>query len=437
MAAIPLDFMPDWEMDDEIRDELCETCLYYHAGLPHTVRAEPAQSLEAEGAAQLVSGRELPSELCEEILLTVWLNIPLFSPTRRWGLFANLSLVSRNFRQYALWMATRHVRALAHCSMDIDAYRSIGRQCLALRNPDANEDEKTFVDAPFGASTVHLDITYAIYWALRDRDRWLKDDISPGRPDDVHGIRFNLFDGPIDAAEYSYPFPERREPEYLDWLARRRRDALSGWFADLLSAVPECTTAVISTDRFLSEPFCPLTYSMVLEALWWWKTLEYVDLRVVPESPSFFARMSGMAGGPLPPLPALPSVKRVRMSKCTSCTCSAFHDSTCREDCMTQRMLVPFPGLRVVEVDVRPQSDSEQLIIPPGVEVVLGTSNVSKEEGSQTHVYNDTIAYPGPFDDKSPSDLWVPWLHISLSDELWETVDPERTRFEFDKFERL
>ncbi|KAI0666810.1 hypothetical protein C8Q78DRAFT_1057123 [Trametes maxima] len=425
MATIPPGYVPDFEMDDEMEDTIWETFLYINAGLP------PVKAPTPPPFGTTASRPELPTELCEEILLMAWLDVPLFAPTHRWALFRNVSLVSRRLRQCALWVATRHVRVLAHCSMDIDAYRSIARQCLSLR---AGENEKTFLDAPFSTSTVHLDVTYVTYWAINGRDRWLKDDITPGRPDDVYGVVFELYPGPFDAAEYSYPYPERREPEYLAWLDRRRRDTLSGWFADLLSAVPECTTAIISVDGFVSNSFCPLSYSMVLEALWWWKTLELVDFRVAARGPDFMTYISGRAGGPEPPLPALPSVRRVRMYKCPSCTCTTSRNHSAEghdEECLTRRMLLPFPGLRELEIDLAPPRDLEIFVVPPHVEVVVGTTDVPTAEHmtqrGRTGVYGGiTDSYP--YGDEAPTKWWVSWLHISLSDDLWEILDPARFR---------
>ncbi|CDO68206.1 hypothetical protein BN946_scf184938.g58 [Trametes cinnabarina] len=141
----------------------------------------------------------LPLEILYEIIQAAWLDVPLFDALGRWSLFSRLSLVNRTFRELTLRTSIRNVRVLGHCSMDISAYRSIGQQYLAL-NPSPgssstnNAQDDQALSLLFQHSTVHLDFTYATYWVCRDRDRWLKDDIAPGRPDD--SVRACVVPGP-------------------------------------------------------------------------------------------------------------------------------------------------------------------------------------------------------------------------------------------------
>ncbi|KAI0372699.1 hypothetical protein BV20DRAFT_1119694 [Pilatotrama ljubarskyi] len=379
--------------------------------------------------AKRASQVELPPELLGKIILETWLDIPLFDPLHRWELFSRLSLVSHRFRDLALWSSTRHVRILAHSSMDVAAYRSIGRQCLATtqHHPQATLASHGFLDSLFRYSTVHLDVTYATYWSWRDRDRWLKDDISPGRPDDVYGVHFDLFAGPF--GEYTYPHPERRESEYAAWLTRRQRDRLSGWFADLLDVVPACAAVVIEADERI-EPFGVRAYSTLLEALWWWTSLESVHMRVVPGLPSFSAEMTGSMGGPSPPLPPLASVRRVWLERHPACTC---HKRTelgdgHLEECIIRRMLLPFPELR--RLGLQGSLSPECAIgieVPPGVEVVH--ESAVPEEDDITPLEEHEMIARFTFGRRAPPPLWTARLNIAWSDALWETVDPDGLRF--------
>ncbi|KAI8974510.1 hypothetical protein BD414DRAFT_497894 [Trametes punicea] len=388
-------------------------------------------SLDLSTDAHRAEGfNELPAELVGEILLEAWLAVPMFDPLKRWALFSKLCLVNHTFRELAIWLAIRHVRVLGHCSMDVLAYRSIGKQYLALhlsaRPPESpGSGPEDTLKAVFQYSTVQLDITYATYWAWRDRDKWLKDDVDPGRPDDVYGIHFDLFASPF--GEYTYPYPERREAEYLDWLSRRRRDRLSGWFADLLGAVPDCAEVVVSADERV-ERFTVAAYSTLLESLWWWKSLASVHLLIVPGPPSFFAEMTGTTRGPSPPLPALASVKQLRLSKYPACSCkSPYLRETHLPDCISRRMLLPFPGLRTLLLDTKPEPP-EDVFLPPDVqcEVILNTesSDEAKPAWSVDESAIDSDSAIFIFGDRTPPSLWVPWLHISRSDALWETIDP-------------
>ncbi|KAI9063890.1 hypothetical protein FKP32DRAFT_1592128 [Trametes sanguinea] len=392
----------------------------------------PPREAELPGRAETKpqAANKLPVEILSGILQEAWLDVPLFDALGRWALFARLSLVSHAFREMILWIAIRQVRVLGHCSMDLLAYRSIGRQYLAM-HPPAPASEGAALDLLFKHSTVHLDVTYATYWVCRDRDRWLKDDITPGRPDDVHGILFDLFAGPF--GESSYPFPERREPEYLDWLSRRRRERLSGWFADLLRAVPDCAAAAVDADEKI-EPFSAAAYATLLESLWWWRSLRGVHLRVVPGPPSFFAEMAGKTGGPCPLFPALPSVRRVRLSRFPSCTCKPiFLGNAHQAQCIVSRMLLPFPNLQTLRVDTSPDHP-EDVFVPPveGRQVEL---SLGPQADDRAFWYTDAaalgridVADVGPFVGRTPPPLWTPSLKISMSDGLWETVDPENVR---------
>ncbi|OSD02928.1 hypothetical protein PYCCODRAFT_1477236 [Trametes coccinea BRFM310] len=397
---------------------------------PESVLRREAE-LPTSAITQQQAVNKLPIEIISGILQEAWLDVPLFDALGRWELFSRLSLVNRTFREMILWIAIRQVRVLGHCSTDVRAYRSIGHQYLAL-HPPVPLSEAEALSLLFKHSTVHLDFTYATYWVCRERDRWLKDDITPGRPDDVHGIIFDLFAGTF--GESTYPFPERREPEYLDWLSRRRRDKLSGWFADLLGAVPDCAAVVVEADEKI-EPFTAAAYATLLESLWWWPALRSVHLLVVPGPPSFYAEMTGKTGGPCPLFPALPAVQRVRLSRFPSCTCKPIFLGTAHQaQCIVSRMLLPFPGLQTLRVDTRPDHP-EDVFVPPvegrRVEVSLGPQAEDKafwyvdEAALGTRVADADM---GPFLGRTPPPLWVPSLKISMSDALWETVDPENVR---------
>ncbi|KAI0350715.1 hypothetical protein OH77DRAFT_1055472 [Trametes cingulata] len=367
---------------------------------------------------------ELPPELLGEIALEAWLDIPLFDPLDRWELFSSLSLVSRRFRDLVLWVATRHVRVLAHCSMDVVAYHNIGQQCLAATNSRHASREEQCLDGLFRHSTVHLDVTYVAYWSWRDRDQWLKDDVSPGRPDDEYTVQFDFFAGPF--GEFTHPDPERRESEYLAWLARRRRDRLSGWFAELLDAVPDCAAVVTEADERI-EPFGVRAYATVLEALWWWKSLEIVHLRVAPGAPHFSAEVTGTAGGSCPPLPPLAFVRTVRMARYPTCSCKGSEvENGHLQECNIRRILSPFPALRRLHLQGKPKN-TEGIEIVPDVEVVQEAATPEEEDDMLAEDADAITRFT--FGNRARPPLWVPWLNISRSDSLWETVDPESLRY--------
>lgn len=366
---------------------------------------------------------ELPTELVGEIILHAWFTLPLFDPIARWSLFSRLSLVNRRFRGLALWVTTRHVRVLSHCSMDVAAYTSIGQQSLALHHrhaetttPPASPEQ--LLESVFGNSTVYLDATYASYVAWHDGDRWLKDAVSPGRPDEVYGVHFDLFAGPF--GQYTYPHPERREPEYREWLTRRKRDRLSGWFAELLAAVPSCAAVVVDADEEI-EPLSAVAYAALLEAFWWWRSLERVSWRVVPGHPSFLAEMAGTSRGPCPPLPELKSVRRVWMSRYPRCTCRRVLEAPHDETCSVRRMLLPYPGARCVHIGEK-FGRVEEIFAPPGAQVIVGTT--APVRLPRFTVLPEVSEAIFKFGSRVPPPRWVPWLNISSSDTLWEVVDP-------------
>ncbi|OJT02893.1 hypothetical protein TRAPUB_6563 [Trametes pubescens] len=372
------------------------------------------------GASAVERDHELPTELLEEIFLAAWLSIPLFDSTDRWFLFSKLSLVNHRFRALALWVATRHVRVLSQSSTDIAAYRSIGQQYLALqqvprRIPCPQADEESLLKGVFQHSTVHLDVTFALHTTWNAPDLWLKDDIWPGRPDDDPEIRVRYDAMASSFGDYHYPEPEKREEVYRSWLARRQRDRLSGWFATLLAAVPDCAALVL--DSHPDEPFGITAYAGLLEAFWWWTSLAAVHFRVVPGYADWAEEMGGMHRGPLPPLLALAAVRRVRLDARPGCTCrrpgvadaSTVTARVHAEECTMRRMLEPFPGLR----------SGDDVVIPSGIEVRMrDTSEQSLELVGLAGGPSDGVA------DKEVVPRVLPGLNILGTDTLWELIDP-------------
>lgn len=367
-------------------------------------------------------------ELVEDILLEAWLSISLFAPLDRWRFFSSLSLVSRGFRDFALWVSTRHVRLLSHSSMDVAAYRSIGQQCIALQQhpSSANSgaaspaDQEKLLRDVFKHTTVHLDVTYESYTSWYHRDRWLEDHTCPLRPDDRYGVQFDFFASPF--GEYTYPYPERRAPEYRAWLASRRRDCLSGWFADVLAAIPDCAAVMIEGDPV--ELLGVAAYSTLLEALWWWGSLEEVRFAsAVPGPASFGAAVMGSTNrGPLPPFPELASVRRVWLAHCPRCTCRRTREEDPHaEECITRRMLEPFPGLQSLRIGENADIGKD-IVVPSGVEVSMEAK--AEEEEEEAEVADPLAGWTCKTRTLPPR--WVPQLKLSKSDTLWELVDPVR-----------
>ncbi|KAL1943066.1 hypothetical protein VTO73DRAFT_4737 [Trametes versicolor] len=356
---------------------------------------------------------ELPTELLEEIFVEAWLAIPLFDSIDRWFLFSTLSLVNHQFRLLALWVSTRHVRVLSHCSTDVAAYRSIGQQYLALQQaprgvPSSQADQEELLKRMFQHSTVHLDVTYAAHTAWNMPDLWLKDDISPGGPDDYPDLRVK-YDGDASLfGEYIYPKPVDRSDAYSSWLARRRRDRLSGWFAALLAAVPDCAALVLEAQPN-NKLFGITAYSRLLEAVWWWKSLAAVHFLFMPENTDVDEQMGGMSRGPGAFLPPLVGVRRVWLDCELRCTC--WQDRTPvvmhAEDCIMRRLLEPFRGLR----------SKEDVVVPPGFEVRdWCTSDASLR----------TLMLVGPCKESNNSSKDKRAPNIMYEDTLWELVDPNR-----------
>ncbi|KAI0816969.1 hypothetical protein BC628DRAFT_1424131 [Trametes gibbosa] len=392
------------------------------------VVAGPGRRHEDDAIVRIVWGHVLPTELLAEILLSSWLDIRLFDPIGRWDLFSRLSLVNRRFRGLALWMATRHVRVLGHCSMDVAAYTSIGRQSLSLRNGHSASAPTSQASAEqlksiFKNSRVFLDASYVSYTAWYDGDRWLKDNISPGRPDEIYGVHFDALAGPF--GNYTYPHPERREPEYRKWLQRRKRDCLSGWFADLLAAIPDCTVVIVSADETI-EPLSAVAYAALLEAFWWWRSVERMCWRTVPSSPSFLAEMAGTRWGPNPPLPELPGVRQVWMRGYPWCTCRKGLSTVHKETCMIRLVLMPFPGVKLVRIGDEVKYVKDIVVARPGVEVRVGTDVQTYSSPIGLLPENNDPLYK--FGGRVPPPRWVHWLNISSSDTLWEIVDPTGLR---------
>ena len=77
--------------------------------------------------------------------------------------------------------------------MDVAAYRSIGQQCLSLYPDAPHADPEQPLKTVFQSSTVHLDVTYVTHTVWKNRDLWLKDDVSPGRPDDESTARICIY----------------------------------------------------------------------------------------------------------------------------------------------------------------------------------------------------------------------------------------------------
>ncbi|KAI0657968.1 hypothetical protein C8Q70DRAFT_251948 [Cubamyces menziesii] len=391
------------------------------------------EALVSVSTARYFSVSELvPAELLEQILLEAWLEIPLQSPVDRWAFFANLSLVNRRFRNLVLWIATRHVRVICHSSMDIYAYRSIGLQHLSL-NGDVSADPDASLAALFQRSKVYMDITYAKRWMYQNRDRWLLDDVSPGRPDDalppvVDGL--NLLH---DHVEQEEPIPERRETEYLEWLRRRRRDRLSGWFADLLAAVPDCTAVEISAaDDDAIETLSVKTYGILLESLWWWPSLSALHLSAVPGQASFPAEMSGYMFGPRPVLPSLPPVKTVRLSKYPDCSCRrsyfAVNEGRCSAGCVRRRILQPFPNLKTLYLDTAPDNPDDLVFHPDSrPQVLYGPATRPAREGRSSAFQEgidpeDVESYINGGGGQTISPPPVHGLKLTRFDSLWEII---------------
>ncbi|KAI0629124.1 hypothetical protein C8Q77DRAFT_306813 [Trametes polyzona] len=375
-------------------------------------------------------GNELPTEVLGDILLRAWLEIPLFDPLHRWGFFSRLSLVNRRFRELAIWMATRHVRVLSQCSMDVAAYRSIGQQCLSLYPDAPHADPEQPLKTVFQSSTVHLDVTYVTYTVWKNRDLWLKDDISPGRPDDEYGVHYDQLGLVND--EYTYPYPERRAPEYRQWLARRRRDRLSGWFAGLLAAVPDCAEVVISAEESIA-PLCLPGFAALLEALWWWPSLERVRWGVVLGLAGVERETESKGSGGFPTLPELMGVKSVWLGGRPPCTClgkfvgMSHKEVTHTEVCTARRMLEPFPQLQTLyTVEGVDAAGNRDVVVPPSAEVVV-LADAASEEVEEEDVVEVTDAV-FTFGTRKAPPLWVPWLNLSKSDGLWAIVDPQGLR---------
>ncbi|KAI0741585.1 hypothetical protein C8Q80DRAFT_143768 [Daedaleopsis nitida] len=305
----------------------------------------------------------MPTELLEITLVDTWLHIPLFDPTQRWQFFATLSLVNHQFRAGALWVVTRHVRVLGNCSMDLAAYASIGRQHLALNpsskagSPHTCNEYRAILYQP---STVELDITFASFCFQQDRDMWLKDDVQPGRPDDEHKVFFDATALP-DEPGFVYPLSDPvRAEEYKNWLSRRRRDRLSGWFAEFLDVVPDCRACIIISTVNDVESFTMSRYAMILESLWWWKSLATIGFRAVPglEREQDLHFLVELMRGTTPCLPPLPSVTSVGISWIPRCRClkSRGDMNAHMPECMTRRMLLPFVNLRHLRIEIeRPE----------------------------------------------------------------------------------
>lgn len=364
---------------------------------------------------------ELPTELLEEIFLEAWLDIPLFDSADRWSLFSTLSLVNHRFRVLALWAAIRHVRVLSHSSGDVVAYRSIGQQYLALQHvprgaPSPQAEQEQLLKGVFQNSTVHLDVTYAAHTTWKTSDLWLKDDICPKRPDEAHPVLYRDTDGPW--GEYIDDHASTRKEKHRDWLAHRRRDRLSGWFATLLAAVPDCAALVL--EAYPGEPFGITTYAALLEAFWWWTSLAAVHFRVAPWYPDFVEESTGLRRGPLPPLPELKAVRRVWLDPLPGCTCKQLEGMVPvrvhAEECTMRRMLEPFPGLR----------GREDVVVPFGVEV--------RKRGDEAA--GQTLELVGPARDtsgeaavKEVKPRMLPGLNLLGTDTLWELVDPVSSFF--------
>ncbi|KAI0334563.1 hypothetical protein GY45DRAFT_1116936 [Cubamyces sp. BRFM 1775] len=381
-----------------------------------------------------------PAEVIEQILLEAWLDIPLQSPLDRWAFFANLSLVSRKYRSLALWIATRHVRVLCHSSMDIDAYHNIGQRQLSWDGDAlAGQDRGTSLAALFQRSTVYLDITYAKRWMYLGRDRWLRDDVSPGRPDDALPPVFDglhLLHDP-EGPEREEPIPEWRVQGYLEWLRRRRRDRLSGWFAELLDVVPDCVAVEISAaDEDVIDALNVKTYGTLLESLWWWPSLSSLCLSVLPRRFSFKTWASGSAQGPQPVLPSLPSVKAVRLSKYPRCSCD--QSSLAKDDggghpssCIMQRVLQPYPHLRTLYLDTAPDK-SDDVVLHPNCQpqIFQGPPREPTPEGTgwDEDEVTELIYGGGGGEDETTPPLLVPGLKLARSDTLWETIKTDYNR---------
>ena len=382
----------------------------------------------------------MPTELIEHIIRDTWLDTSLFDPLERWKLFATLSLVDRRVRQVALRVVTRHVKVLGHCSMDIAAYSSIGRQQLVLGHTVVPFGAyNTFLKTLYQPSTIELDITYACHWVnQRRRNKWLEDSISPGRPDDESRGLFDVVASP-DALGFSYPIRDDdvRERRYQDWLSRRCRGSLSGWFAELLAVVPDCKTCVVSVDEGL-ETFTMSSYAALLESLWWWKSLAKIHFRAVPglgerRNMDFLTDMVERMHGLMPCLPALPSVSSVSMANYPICECknSATHDP----ECVTRRMLLPFPNLRQLRIEAG-CAQLEDVPLAPGICLESFTGSTSQPPSPPVQIERqyepfDWMLAPSGLlhcnDDGFLKARRSPQLKISKNDALWAMTIPVST----------
>ena len=298
------------------------------------------------------------------------------APVDRWKLFARLSLVCSRFRAIAILTALRNVRAVAHSTMDTTGYANVRRQHLALVQPGPQGDsgaEEAYMASLHRYTTVALDVSMLRCSRTTHRDEWLKDDTAPPRPLGDSG---------------SGPFGETTpDSEYGRWLASRRRAHLSGWFADLLASVPDCRAVCIEADPGAGlEDFSPATHALILEGLWWWPSLARVEWRVVQPTPR---RDFDFRSSPVPPpgLAPLPAVREVHLMDWPMCYCKeraapvagrkgVSSNGKHRGDCPTQRIMLPYTGLRRLVVEDPPEDEDDAELryadgVKPEVTVLL------------------------------------------------------------------
>ncbi|KAI0794055.1 hypothetical protein C8Q74DRAFT_1365581 [Fomes fomentarius] len=370
----------------------------------------------------------VPTELVQQILLATWRDTSVFAPSERWKLVKVWWSVSTQFQASAFWVVTHHVKILGGSSTDLDAYAWIGRQLFELsraqRTPEAYNG---FLEDLYGRSTVELDITYACCWVRQKRrGKWLEDSIFPHRPDNPFALLKTRFFLPR-----AY---KMREQEYQEWFSLRQRDRLSGWFANLLEVIPDCTACIISADHVV-EPFTVSGYVAVLESICWWKSLKRVHFCDLPGlgKPDWTVDVVGEMHGEMPCLPPLPSVTSVSMAYYPFCDCEKREGwDTHGPTCITQRMLLPFVNLEHLRIDT---SSLDDVDLPAGVHVALEVlpnptpKAPTTEEGAwyeDAHwwmVGHDNQYFA--FDDTTNPPRTSAMLNIPANDALWATIAPQ------------
>lgn len=391
-----------------------------------------AHNLETVALLTFAAVRPMvPTELVQQILLATWRETSVFAPSERWMLFKVWWKVSTQFRASALWVVTHHVKILGGSSTDLEAYAWIGRHLFKLtgaqRTPGAYSG---CLEDLYGRSTVELDVTYACCWVRQKRrSKWLEDSIFPHRPDNPLALLLKTPGFPLPRAFHM------REREYQEWFSLRRRDRLSGWFANLLEVIPDCTACIISADHAV-EPFRVSGYVAVLESICWWKSLKRVHFCDLPGlgKPDWTMDLVGEMHGEMPCLPPLPSVTSVSMAYYPFCDCEKRDEGDMHgPTCITQRMLLPFVNLQHLRIDT---SSPDDVDLPAGVYVTPEILPNPTPKALTTDWYEDAHWWMAghdnqyfAFDDTTNPPRTSAMLHIPENDALWATIAPVSLRF--------